>query len=109
MITPEMAATSNLQSVITRAIGAAETVEPDFFAAELQPDDILLLATDGLTRYLQPEEIAASLLAQAELPAICQTLVELPSNEAAQTTSPALCCAPWKHPLPSSNRKSVIT
>ena len=37
MITPEMAATSNLQSVITRAIGAAETVEPDFFAAELQP------------------------------------------------------------------------
>ncbi len=59
MITPEMAANSSLQSVITRAIGAAETVEPDFFAADLQPEDILLLATDGLTRYLQPEEIAS--------------------------------------------------
>ncbi len=77
MITPEMAASSSLQSVITRAIGAADTVEPDFFAAELQLHDMLLLATDGLTRYVQPEEIAAIASPQAELPAICQTLVEL--------------------------------
>jgi protein phosphatase len=62
--------------VITRAIGAAETVQPDFFAAELQPDDMLLLATDGLTRYLQPAEIASIALASVELPAICQSLVE---------------------------------
>jgi protein phosphatase len=77
MITQEMAAASNLQSVITRAVGAAETVQPDFFAAELQPDDMLLLATDGLTRYLQPAEIASIALAGVELPAICQCLVEL--------------------------------
>jgi serine/threonine protein phosphatase PrpC len=68
MITQEMAATSNLQSVITRAIGAAETVQPDFFAAELQPDDMLLLATDGLTRYLQPAEIASIALAAWNCP-----------------------------------------
>jgi protein phosphatase len=77
IITPEMALNSNLQSVITRAIGAAETVEPDFFAAELHPDDILLLTTDGLTRYLQAEEIASIASAQVELPAICHNLVEL--------------------------------
>jgi serine/threonine protein phosphatase PrpC len=77
IITPEMAATSNLQSVITRAIGAAETVVPDFFAAELQPDDILLLTTDGLTRYLQQEEIASIASAPIELPTICHNLVEL--------------------------------
>ncbi|HTZ58689.1 MAG TPA: Stp1/IreP family PP2C-type Ser/Thr phosphatase [Acidobacteriaceae bacterium] len=77
IITAEMAATSNLQSVITRAIGAAETVEPDFFAADLQPDDLLLLATDGLTRYLRQEEIAAIASAPVDLPAICQNLVEL--------------------------------
>jgi protein phosphatase len=77
MITPEMAANSSLQSVITRAIGAAETVEPDFFAAELQPEDLLLLATDGLTRYLQPQEIASIATPGMELPAICYNLVEL--------------------------------
>ena len=36
-MTPEMAAASNLQSVITRAIGVADQVEPDLFAANLQP------------------------------------------------------------------------
>jgi serine/threonine protein phosphatase PrpC len=77
MITPEMAATSTLQSVITRAIGAADTVEPDFFAAELQAHDILLLATDGLTRYLRPEEIAAIASPQTEPTATCEALVEL--------------------------------
>ena len=68
---------STLQSIITRAIGADDTVEPDFFAAELQVHDILLLATDGLTRYLQPEEIAAIASPQAEPTAICETLVGL--------------------------------
>ena len=46
-LTPEMAAASNLQSVITRAVGVADTVEPDLFAAQLQPNDLLLLASDG--------------------------------------------------------------
>ncbi len=76
MLTPEMAATSDLQSVITRAIGAADTVEPDLFAAELQSQDMLLLTSDGLTRYLQPAEIAALASPSAELPAICHCLVE---------------------------------
>jgi serine/threonine protein phosphatase PrpC len=76
MLTPEMAATSDLQSVITRAIGAADTVEPDLFAADLQSQDMLLLTSDGLTRYLQPAEIAAIASPSAELPAICQCLVE---------------------------------
>ena len=76
MLTPEMAAISDLQSVITRAIGAADTVEPDLFAAELQSQDMLLLTSDGLTRYLQPTEIAAIASPSAELPAICQCLVE---------------------------------
>jgi len=76
MLTREMAAISDLQSVITRAIGAADTVEPDLFAAELQSQDMLLLTSDGLTRYLQPAEIAAIASPSTELPAICQCLVE---------------------------------
>src|SRR5579862_9643482 len=55
-MTPEMAAASNLQSVITRAVGVADQVEPDLFAATLQSNDFILLASDGLTRYVRPEE-----------------------------------------------------
>jgi serine/threonine protein phosphatase PrpC len=75
-MTPEMAAASNLQSVITRAIGVADQVEPDLFAAQLQPNDFLLLASDGLTRYVKPEEIAQAASMGSELAAICNALIE---------------------------------
>ena len=57
----ENAATVDLQgmqSVITRAIGVSPTVEPDFFAVDIAPGDIILLASDGLTRYVSADEIA---------------------------------------------------
>jgi serine/threonine protein phosphatase PrpC len=76
LLTPEMAQNSSLQSVITRAIGMAETVEPDLFAASLQADDMLLLASDGLTRYLKPAEIASIASVDMELPVICKQFVE---------------------------------
>ena len=76
MITPEVAAASNLQSVITRAIGVADAVEPDLFAVELSLDDMLLLTSDGLTRYLKPEDIASLAPEGAELAAICNALIE---------------------------------
>jgi serine/threonine protein phosphatase PrpC len=75
-MTPEMAAASNLQSVITRAIGVADIVEPDLFAAILQPNDLLLLASDGLTRYANPDEIAQAASYGSELTAICNALIE---------------------------------
>ena len=75
-ITPEMAAASNLQSVITRAVGVADTVEPDLFGAMLQPNDLLLLASDGLTRYANPDEIAAAASTGSELSAICNALID---------------------------------
>lgn len=75
-MTPEMAAASNLQSVITRAVGVADTVEPDLFAATLQPNDLMLLASDGLTRYANPQEIAQAASNGSELTAICNALIE---------------------------------
>lgn len=75
-MTPEMAAASNLQSVITRAIGVSETVEPDLYAATLQPEDMLLLASDGLTRYAHTEEIAHAAAVESDLTKICTSLIE---------------------------------
>ena len=52
-----------MESVITRAVGVAAQVEPDFFSVDLKPGIAVLLATDGLTRYLLQDEIAAILQA----------------------------------------------
>ncbi len=62
--------------MITRAIGVADTVEPDLFGARLQSDDMLLLASDGLTRYVHAEEIAADVLSGSDLTASCQALID---------------------------------
>lgn len=75
-MTREIASLSDLQSVITRAIGAADSVEPDLFAVPLNDGDLILLTSDGLTRYASPEEIAAIASKQNELRAICVALIE---------------------------------
>ncbi|MGA7523388.1 MAG: Stp1/IreP family PP2C-type Ser/Thr phosphatase [Acidobacteriaceae bacterium] len=75
-MTPEMASFSDLQSVITRAIGAADSVEPDLFAAPVRNDDLFLLASDGLTRYAAAEEIAEMAGKHRDLQAICLALID---------------------------------
>jgi protein phosphatase len=51
-----------MESVITRAIGVAAEVQPDFYSVDLKHGAVVLLTSDGLTRYLDPEEIAPSSL-----------------------------------------------
>jgi protein phosphatase len=77
VLTPEEAARSPLQSTITRAIGITPSVEADLFAAELGPGDRILLASDGLIRYVPDEEIANVTAPPTPLEDVCATLVDL--------------------------------
>jgi len=45
------------KNIITRAIGAKDEVEADFFTEELESGDIVLMCSDGLTNMLDDEEI----------------------------------------------------
>ncbi|TCL60087.1 protein phosphatase [Kineothrix alysoides] len=45
------------KNIITRAIGAKDTVDVDFFNVELTPGDIVLMCSDGLTNMLEDGEI----------------------------------------------------
>lgn len=45
------------KNIITRAIGAGDTVEADFFYLELNAGDIVLLCSDGLTNMVEDETI----------------------------------------------------
>lgn len=64
LMTREQAAVSEFQSVLTRALGTEASVEVDADEIELFPRDSLLLCSDGLTRMVPEDEIAA-ILAQA--------------------------------------------
>lgn len=45
------------KNIITRAVGAEDTVKADFFAVRLEKGDYVLMCTDGLTNMLEDEEI----------------------------------------------------
>ena len=75
-MTPAEAHRSPLKNVITRALGTQCRVTPDVFGLETEPGDIFLLCTDGLTRELTDEAIAALLGNGAPLEEQCARLVE---------------------------------
>jgi serine/threonine protein phosphatase PrpC len=79
LMTEEEAEISPLQSVITRAIGAEPDVNPDVFHDTVIAGDIVLLASDGLTRHLENGEIASVLQAAAidGCDTVCGELIEL--------------------------------
>jgi len=78
-MTPAQAERSVMQSVITRAIGADPDVQSDLFEATLAAGDALLLTSDGLTRHVGVEELAAiAAETAADGPGeTCRRLVEL--------------------------------
>jgi serine/threonine protein phosphatase PrpC len=71
----EEAGSSPLQSLITRAVGTADGVEPDIFTADLEDGDMLLLTTDGLTRYADCERIASMMRSTPDLQDACRALI----------------------------------
>lgn len=61
MLAPDEAEGHENANVITRAVGVRETLDVDVVSGEANPGDIFLLASDGLTRLVDDQEIAAEL------------------------------------------------
>jgi protein phosphatase len=64
------------KNIITRAIGANETLEPDFFEVNLEENDIVLMCSDGLTNMLEDETIERIIRENDNPEAAAQTLVK---------------------------------
>jgi len=75
-MTQEDADRSPLRNVITRAIGTQTTVEPDITDLALESGDVLLLCSDGLTREVPEEGIAAILSHTGTIDQRCQQLID---------------------------------
>lgn len=60
-LTPKQAESHPYAHVLTRAIGADDSVEPDVEIFDLMQNDVFLLCSDGLTNHVQDDEIAQAL------------------------------------------------
>lgn len=62
--------------ILTQAVGAAGTINPDTFALPLEQDDRFLLSSDGLFRVLNAEEVKEVMSGKATVEEKCRTLVD---------------------------------
>jgi serine/threonine protein phosphatase PrpC len=61
ILTREEARTHPQRNVITRALGAKPDVEVDTYRGKLEPGDTVLLCTDGLSEYVQEQDLETAL------------------------------------------------
>ncbi len=60
-LTKESARKHPQKNLITRAVGVEPEVSGDFFELELEPEDVILLCSDGLTGMVEDEKIEAAI------------------------------------------------
>ena len=65
LLTPEQARYHPYSNVITRCVGASESVEADIYSGDMKPGDVFLLASDGLTGMVDDRRLQAMLLARS--------------------------------------------
>jgi protein phosphatase len=80
ILTPQEADASEMQSVLTRAVGTNENVEVDADEQMLLAGDSVLLCSDGLSRMVTDPEIASILLTSISAQNAADRLVDL-ANE----------------------------
>ncbi len=61
LINQEEAARHPQKNIITRAVGTDKAVDVDLFTVALQPTDVILLCSDGLSNAVEDEQIAGIL------------------------------------------------
>jgi protein phosphatase len=76
-LTPEEAETHPQRSVILRAVGVEAQVEVDILQHELEPGDVYMACSDGLTGMVRDVVIAETLGLFPSLPQAAEMLIEL--------------------------------
>jgi protein phosphatase len=76
LLSPESAEHSPHSNIITRALGPIKDVEPEVTEFSLIANDMVLLATDGLTKSVAREHILQIASSGKPLQEICQDLIE---------------------------------
>ena len=77
LLSQEEADISLNKNLITRALGIDEHPEPETTCAKIQPGDLYLLGSDGLSDVVPKESIAETLTQGEDLDPLCRELVDL--------------------------------
>ncbi|MEO6391755.1 MAG: PP2C family serine/threonine-protein phosphatase [Pyrinomonadaceae bacterium] len=73
-MTPEQAVNHPSRNVISRALGAEETVDVEMRSVEVVPGTAFLLCSDGITRHIPDDELRNHMISPNSPEAICEEL-----------------------------------
>ncbi len=76
-LTEEEAERSPQRNIVTRALGATESVEVELDEVQLKGGDVILLCSDGLTRGVKPERMMDALRAEPDPQVTAERLIDL--------------------------------
>ena len=76
LITREQAERSEMQNIIIRALGSEDTVKPDVEDMVALPGDVMLLASDGLTKHVKDEWMLGIVREAPSLDQACNDLID---------------------------------
>lgn len=76
-MTPEQAANHPSKNVISRALGAEDSVEVDMKTVEIEEGTEFILCTDGITRHVSDQEIRQLLIMNDDLTGVCEQLKQM--------------------------------
>lgn len=82
-LTPERAKNYPGKNLITRAIGTEAMVSCDIFHRRLNPEQSILLCTDGLSNLLDDQELLFEVVHGADKETACQRLLDIAKNRGA--------------------------
>lgn len=74
-LTPEQARYHPYSNVITRCVGASDSVEPDNYGGEVKSGDVFLVASDGLTGMVDDRRLQQLLMARSGPGRIVDSLI----------------------------------
>ena len=91
IISKEQAETDDRKNVITKALGADNTVEPDFFQVNIMKDDIFLICTDGLSDEVDNQGMIDVLKENKSMSDVCNKMIEKANSNGGHDNITVIC------------------
>lgn len=83
------------KNIITRAIGAEDELEIDFFQVKLSKGDLILMCSDGLTNMIEDEDIRMILQGKRDLVERAEALVAAANNNGGKDNIAVILIEPF--------------
>ena len=84
------------KNIITRAIGADDSVIPDFFTVKLKKGDIVLMCSDGLTNMVADEDILTILKKERDIAGKAEKLISAANDNGGKDNVAVVLVQPFE-------------